>query len=221
MKKKIFMMLFLLVSLTANAQQTFKAMGKDVSFGMRGGITTSYLTNNDNSDGKMGWCFGVDFTVPFDEVCKNFSVQPSVLFVSKGDVLSQDGDVGDGDYANTEATINAVYMEIPITAAYKIQLGRRFNITLNTGPYIAFGLGGKSKLETNATIGGSPISGGFDKGTFESCKRFDYGWVFGIRYGFTKTLSAGVQFDLGMCNTAKEDGKEKNFAGLLYVGWTF
>lgn len=221
MKKEIVSLLLLFSSLTANAQLTFKAFGKDVSYGIRGGLTSSYFTNNDNSDGKMGWCFGVDFTVPLEKVSKNFSIQPSVLFVSKGDVLSQDGDVGGGDYANTEVTINAVYMEIPIMAAYKIRLGRKFHITLNTGPYMALGLGGKSKLETNATINGSPISGGFEKGTFESCKRFDYGWAFGIRYGFFKTFSFGVQMDLGLCNTAKEYGKAKNFAGLLYLGWTF
>lgn len=86
-----------------------------------------------------------------------------MLLVAKGDNSSQDGDVGGGDYATTEVTQNAVYLEVPITVAYTIQLGRRFNITLNTGPYIACGLGGKSKLETNATIGGSPISGGFEK----------------------------------------------------------
>lgn len=214
-------MLLLLTSLAVSAQQTFKAMGKDVSFGMRGCFTSSYFTNNDKSDGRLGWFFGVDLTIPFEKVSKNLSIQPSVLLVAKGDNSSQDGDVGGSDYATTEVTQNAVYLEVPITVAYTIQLGRRFNITLNTGPYIACGLGGKSKLETNATIGGSPISGGFEKGTFEALKRFDYGWVFGLRYGFSKTLSAGVQLDLGLCNIGKDGGNEKNFAGLVYLGWTF
>lgn len=206
--------------LSLYAQKTFSFLGKDLRYGIRGGMTVSSFTGNEHSVGKLGWLIGADFEIPIEKVSENFFIQPSLLIISKGDESTTGTvDIGGGDTGETTVTENAIYLEIPITAAYRLNL-KKVSFVFNAGPYLAFGLGGKSKLETNATIFGSEIGGGYEANTFDNIKRFDCGLAAGIRIEFLKHWSYGVQYDFGFINLA-EYGDTKNSAMLVSIGYRF
>ena len=145
----LFPMLTVIMLLSAShicAQRNFSLFGKDVSVGVCAGITYSEISKSNYSDGKIGWLIGADLEIPVEKVSENFFIQPSLLFLSKGDKCSKSSNVGDGDVATVETTENAIFLEIPVMAGYRLNIAENFNLTFNAGPYFAFGLGGKSKL---------------------------------------------------------------------------
>ena len=55
----------------------------------------------------------------------------------KGDKCSKSSNVGDGDVATVETTENAIFLEIPVMAGYRLNIAENFNLTFNAGPYFA------------------------------------------------------------------------------------
>lgn len=103
----LFPMLTVIMLLSAShicAQRNFSLFGKDVSVGVRAGITYSEISKSNYSDGKIGWLIGADLEIPVEKVSENFFIQPSLLFLSKGDKCSKSSNVGDGDVATVETT---------------------------------------------------------------------------------------------------------------------
>ena len=83
----LFPMLTVIMLLSAShicAQRNFSLFGKDVSVGVRAGITYSEISKSNYSDGKIGWLIGADLEIPVEKVSENFFIQPSLLFLSKG-----------------------------------------------------------------------------------------------------------------------------------------
>lgn len=82
----LFPMLTVIMLLSAShicAQRNFSLFGKDVSVGVRAGITYSEISKSNYSDGKIGWLIGADLEIPVEKVSENFFIQPSLLFLSK------------------------------------------------------------------------------------------------------------------------------------------
>ncbi|CCY90348.1 putative outer membrane insertion C-signal [Bacteroides sp. CAG:1076] len=201
------------------AQRTFNLFGTDVSIGVRAGGTYSHITKSNHSDGKLGWLIGADLEIPVDKVSEDFFIQPSLLFLSKGDKCSTSGDVGDGDVATVETTENAIFMEIPVMAGYRLNIADNFNLTFNAGPYFAFGLGGKSELGMDATLWGSPIGGGYEINTFDSIKRFDFGIGLGAGLEILQSWSVNLNYDFGLIPVIDGGGKHRAF--MFSVGYKF
>lgn len=218
----LFPMLTVIMLLSAShicAQRNFSLSGKDVSVGVRAGITYSEISKSNYSDGKIGWLIGADLEIPVEKVSENFFIQPSLLFLSKGDKCSKSSNVGDGDVATVETTENAIFLEIPVMAGYRLNIAENFNLTFNAGPYFAFGLGGKSKLGMDSGLWGSSIGGGYEINTFDSMKRFDFGIGLGIGFEILQSWSIGMNYDLGFVPVV--DGGGKHRALLLSVGYKF
>lgn len=77
---------------------------------------------------------------------EGFSLQTGLSVVGKGANIMV-GDNTSGTYA--EYRTNPYYLELPVNAVAKIQLGDIFdkcNIILGGGPYVAMGVGGKNKI---------------------------------------------------------------------------
>lgn len=75
-------------------------------------------------------------------ISEKFSVQPSFLFITKGAKYSY---TDDGE--NDKTSINPMYIEFPVMAAYKFHLEDNIKLALSAGPYLAYGIGGKWKYE--------------------------------------------------------------------------
>jgi hypothetical protein len=75
----------------------------------------------------------------------NFSLQPSLIFTGKGSKIKRGH-----QYLNSyfQAKGNPFYVELPLNAVGKFPLSNKnFTFFVGAGPYIAFGVTGKSKVE--------------------------------------------------------------------------
>lgn len=145
----------LLAVLAAGMMLTTKA--QENGFGIRGGLNISnaggdfknYLKDNELGDKKsrVGFNLGVIYDYGFSE---HFYLQPGLYFTTKGAKAKYSYSEKEEDYSWSEETkykINLSYLEIPILASYRIALGDNVKWHINAGPYIAFGIGGKFKIE--------------------------------------------------------------------------
>mgnify|MGYP002224563915 CR=1 FL=1 len=135
MKKSILTILFALCSTIGFAQ---------VSFQVKAGLNlSSYIgENSDHSKFKPGARIGVGMEYQFTDL---ISLQPSLFFSQKGAKYSSgyEGTVVDAD---ADVKINQLYLELPINVQFRFNLADNTNLVIATGPYLACGVGGKTKL---------------------------------------------------------------------------
>jgi Outer membrane protein beta-barrel domain len=112
-----------------------------LSFGFRGGVNFQNINGKGRSGGTLSntivpkFHIGVNIELP---VAGNFYVQPGLLFITKGEKNEQ-------TMLSQPTEINLSYLEVPVNLLYKPVLGRG-KLLLGLGPYIAFGIGGNSKI---------------------------------------------------------------------------
>ncbi len=170
-----------------------------IQFGVRAGMNISSLSGegNDDLDSRIGYHVGA---VMDWNVAENLYVQPGLFFTTRG-------------AKKEDWKMNANYLQIPVSVAYRFPVSDNLKIDVNAGPYFAMGIGGKYKF------GGEDLGDVFgDKG---DCKRFDAGLRVGAGVHIQK-FSVGLIYDLGLTNIAKgEGGKTKNGAFQISVGYNF
>lgn len=164
------------------------AQEKTFQFGIRGGLNCSNAWVNDVSSSKFKLGYHIGATVDY-QLPKNFLLQSGLFFTTKGskqeDLNASDVVGGRPDWTHT---FNQLYLEVPIYAAYSIEISNRANLILGVGPYLAYGIGGESKQKLNSGIwaGGETQhdwktfgDGVFDENRdwlrSESLNRFDFG----------------------------------------------
>ena len=169
-----------------NAQET--------KFGIKGGVNFANLTG-DIEDNSSLVGFNVGGLVEI-KVSDKFFIQPELLFSAQG----AKAEYTEGTI-NYEGKLNLGYLNIPLMAKYYVAEG----LSLEAGPQIGFLLSAKSK--SDATDGNFSTSDEQDvKEFFEST---DFGLNFGAGYDFTSNLSAGVRYNLGLTNIAKNSGDDE------------
>ena len=137
MKKKIWIMMAALAIMSVAAQA-------QISFGIRAGAGLQNLngkdSNGDKLENKMIPAFhaGVNVEIP---VAEEFYLQPGLLFATKG---------AKDETETVTSKINLSYLELPINLLYKPQLGNG-HLLLGFGPYVAYGILGKLKVEDEST----------------------------------------------------------------------
>ena len=196
MKKSILTVLFALCSTIGFAQ---------VSFQVKAGLNlSSYIgENSDHSKFKPGARIGVGMEYQFTDL---ISLQPSLFFSQKGAKYSSgyEGTVVDAD---ADVKINQLYLELPINVQFRFNLADNTNLVIETGPYLACGVGGKTKFDGGASIGGIDYN------------RFDAGWNIGLGVEFGKIL-VGLDTQLGFCKVM--DGNAPHNANIgITLGYKF
>jgi len=190
----------LLVCGFANAQ---------ISFSVRGGMNLSNLYGDDAEDAKMKVGYNVGGLVDYEFV-PNAGIQSGLVLTAKG---------AKADVENVDATINMLYIEIPVNIIYKIDLNAsntpvKFNV--NVGPYLAYGVGGKISIESGgvtASVNTFSEDGGY--------KKFDLGLGLGVGFEFGK-ITANCGWEMGLINVADaEDTDIKTMNCYLSIGYKF
>jgi len=125
MKKSILVVLCALISTVTFAQG-------EISWNVKAGMNISNFTSGDDTKAKIGFRGGVGMEYGITDM---WSIQPSLLFTTKGTKI---------DAPLIDMTINAMYLELPVNAAVRFNLGELSNIVVSAGPYIADGSGGKT-----------------------------------------------------------------------------
>ncbi|SHM34492.1 Outer membrane protein beta-barrel domain-containing protein [Chitinophaga jiangningensis] len=220
---------------------SFAAMAQ-ARIGVKGGLNLSTITvDNSGSvkDNQMlpGWNLGVVADLPL--VPRILSFQPGVLYTTKGSKI----DIGDKDnptVTNPYVALktNPSYIEIPLNFVGKIPVGAHTSIFGGVGPYFAFGVAGKNKVESNTGTGSittvsnnikwdddTPFNNGDPNYGYDKLKRFDWGG--NVQVGVeTHNVLIAVQYGLGFGKLQSgadnsTDDKGKNRVLSFSVGYLF
>lgn len=189
---------------------------QDLSFNVKGGLNLSNLSGDvEDTKVKPGFHIGVGADYEF---APNLALQTGLFFTNKGAKAEGDVSLGDTDLVNGEATMNANFLQLPIHIAYKIDVMPGTRVVLHAGPYIAYGIGGKTKFEVSS--GSTSASEKYDTFGNDGLKEFDAGLGLGVGAEFGPIL-LDLGWDMGLANLGDSDAKVKTQNAYLSVGYKF
>ncbi|MGC4100915.1 porin family protein [Ferruginibacter sp.] len=146
---------------------------------------------------------------------KTVDLESGVLLTGRG-AKAESYFNGGNDYVKSK--FNPLYVEVPLNLVILAPLDKQSGIFFNAGPYIAIGVGGKSK--TDSKIGpvtssssssikfsnDDPFTSQQDDAAYDKLKRFDFGINLGGGFQFEHLLLK-VNYGLGL---AKINSTESN-----------
>lgn len=204
MKKLLFTMTLLALTINANAQ---------TKFGAKAGLNVSNLSgDSQNTDAKIGFHVGGYANIKFAE---KFAFQPELLYSTQG--AKESGEI----YVNEQiGTVNADvkykldYINVPLM--FKFYPTQGFNI--EAGPQVGFLVSSKLNVETTAL--GQKIDQDVDMKDY--LKSIDFGLNIGVGYEFSNGLNAGARYNFGLSNISDEnEGDIKNSVFSVGLGYSF
>lgn len=235
-QRNFLMVICFLIAIGATAQSRF-------TFGVKGGVNLSESTDLSSSDNKVG--FNAGLTVDY-QLAPSWYVISGIELTTKGTKTSSSyggysygyGSAYGSAYGNyvgtyyygSELTENLMYLQIPIHLGYKVDVGRSTRLVFSAGPYVAYGIGGKTKGDAYALEfepGFYPALG-YSSGSYYNVdynsfdggnRRFDLGLggSMGVEFG---KFTVNIGYDWGLNNVTKNaDSKNRN--GYLSVGYKF
>lgn len=146
----------------------------------------------------LSYKVGVSYDLDLSE---QFAIVPGVEFVNKAHKV-------DG----IDGTINKMYLQVPVLAAYKFNVAEGAKMSVMAGPYAAYGIAG-SDIEFD---GDDEKVNVFDDDMY---KRFDAGIMAGVSVDFNQ-FSVGLQYSRGL-NKLNSNIKAYNQAFGLVFGYRF
>lgn len=215
MKKLFSLLCVAMFAVAASAQITWNVKG-----GV--GFATCYGDVEGGMENHFVGKIGVGIEKPLSS---NWSLMPSLELAWKGAEYSEDlGEVYDGYSESTKETLDVFYIQVPIVAAYRINLNDSWNLTLKAGPYFAYAISGRFK--GSSSYGGGNEGGSWDEDLFKSYegeeagKRFDAGLDLGVDFEFHRFVF-GAEYELGLLKFAPGGGDVKNAAAYVTLGYKF
>jgi hypothetical protein len=147
---------------------------------------------------------------------KAFYLQSGLFFTQKGVVLKgSDMEIGGPSYnIYWKQTVNQSYLQVPVMAAYKKSLTPHTKIFVQAGPYLAYGIGGKSSFK-NTYENPNRQNDKTEENTFGEAglQKFDWGLTAGAGVEIGKIV-IGVNYELGFTDLGN------NIPGNFY-NWYF
>lgn len=213
MKKLLTLAALMFVTVAASAQITWNAKA-----GL--GIATCTGDAEDLSSHLVGK-IGVGIEKP---ISPNWSIMPSLEIAWKGAEYKE----SEPGYKE-DMTLSLTYLQIPVLAAYRINLSDNWNMTIKAGPYIAYALSGEiedkwesmgvSYKETIDIFKGKESDTGKEEDGVAKGNRFDYGIDLGVDFEYQRFVF-GLEYEVGFKSFMKEIDI-KNAAGYVTVGYKF
>lgn len=227
MKKLIWFIFLALVALRIEAQSP-------VSFQVKAGVGMAnlYGKETDDAEAKFAYKVGVGIDYAFN---RTWSLQTFLNFVSKGSKGEAE------DWA--KMTINELYLELPVMAALRVPVSEEMQLVLSAGPYIAYGIGGKTTVDMKerkipTATGYETIGGKYKADTFGALKdgnlgmnRFDAGLAFGVAAECHRFI-LGIDAQWGLTDISGDlkkmaeamsvkKGSAKNISAFFSLGYRF
>lgn len=226
----------ILICLLGCVVTTVSAQTYPFRFGVKAGLNLSTAEVDDAADSKFRAGYNVGVTVDY-LLPRNFMIQSGLLFTAKG---SKQEKLNGSDWIPSSPdmthTFNQLYLEIPVYAAYKIGVSRDMGIVVGAGPYVAYGLGGKTKQKFhNTTSSDSEYKWDtFGDGIYdddrdhlrgETLNRFDFGGNIKVDLEYYKYVwGVGVSssiINIRNKDNTYEDMKYRNFNIDISLGYKF
>lgn len=186
-----------------------------VTIGIRAGVNFANVSFSSQGysvspNSKTGFNVGLSLDVPMLE---SFYFQSGLYLSTKGFEMKEEG---------MKMEANPMYLEIPVLASYRYDFNETSQLQINFGPYFAYGIGGKAKVEQY---------GRKDEGDFFGkegiADEFDCGLQIGAGVTFGKVY-VGCAYQFGLTSIANSDMekqmgdltvKNKNF--MVNLGYNF
>ena len=183
---------------------------QNTSFSIKGGVNMSNFYGDELNDKNMKVGFHAGIGADF-EFTPNMAIQSGLFFTSKGAKYTT-------DLVSTELNANANFIQLPLHFAYKIDVMPGTRVVLHAGPYVAYGIGGK-------TSAGSLEVDTFKDDAFldvlNGLKPFDAGLGLGVGAEFGRIL-VDIGWDMGLTNLSRVSGYDvKTQNAYLSVGYKF
>jgi len=226
MKRKLLQILLLFLIVVANKNK----IQAQIKFGIRAGVNSSTVSASSERD-TSGFINGGNKVVGISKnvisyhvgltaeisLSNSFSFQPSILYSGKGakseyttNILNYpDGKGGTfSDFVEIKSTSKPFYIDIPLIFNFKKDLGAA-KLLIGAGPYLAFGISGKTKSEVNflnnkfSTTLEKNISwneSDYKKDGLVGIKRFDAGLTFNLGLEFVEKVQVGMNYNFGLTN---------------------
>ena len=195
MNKKIFSVILAAVLTASYAQAQF-------TFGARAGLNVTNISHTingkttsgeDNRKFKPGFQIGV---VGEYAIIENLVIQPGLLLSTQGGIYKYSG--AGREY---KETISLSYLQIPVNAQYKIDVGS-MSLLFQAGPYFGFAVSGKSKEKIKQDGKTEKTTESIKFGTGkedDGIKRGDFGLGFGTGLQFDN-IQVGLGYNFGLAN---------------------
>lgn len=186
-----------------------------VVFGIRGGILGANMSFSEDGSSyspgsRIGFNAGVNVDIP---LMQSLHLQTGLFLQQKGFKMEEDGETW---------KVNPMYLQIPVLASYRYAFSDACELQINVGPYLAYGISGKSKYEVGGDEAEYDFFGGEDDDDSECAKSFDMGLSFGAGVTVAKHYYLGFSYDLGLTNIGRDDdGSIKNKAWMINLGYNF
>lgn len=193
-----------------------------VRFTIEGGVNlsnSSWDAGDLDKKVRVGYQIGMMVEYPVTDA---FYVQSGISYTGKGAKVEGSRTVGNGDL-NRDITMNQMYIQIPLYAAYKITIAPGTKIAFNAGPYFAQGVAGTSKVPGKVTFWNEHYIATGEFSTFgghDSLKRFDFGLGTGAGVEFASVVVT-LRYELGLTNIGKDGLDYKNRNAALTLGYKF
>lgn len=190
-----------------------------------GGLTSLYGRSTKN----IGtFCVGLGYEHEFDQ---KWSITASALYFAKGwkehdeivPILDDNKqpvytEKGDQLFGKKSVRSYGNYLQIPVMMNYYIRLASPHYVSLSAGPYVAYGMWGKTETygDTDKECSKRYY---YDKNTFGDAgmHRFDAGLSVKIGYEYNRQISIGAHADLGLLKVDPRGGKNRTlYLSLMY-----
>lgn len=174
------------------------AQDKPVTFGVKAGMNLSNISGDiDGNKAKIGFNAGVTL---------DYGFTPDVYLLTGLELTTKGFKVKDED-----GSANLMYLQIPVHVGYKLSVVEDTKIVFHAGPYVAYGIGGK-------TGDGIDKVDSFGEDRFNT---FDFGLGLGVGAEFGK-IGVGLGYDFGLINIIDAGGANvKNMNAYLTLGYKF
>lgn len=198
----------------------------DFQFGIKvgGNLYSSSMNIENIADKKLkvGYQVGLFGEYAFSE---SFYLHSGLFFVTKGVKIK-----GSADASSWSQSIGLQYLQVPLLATYKFELVSDTKVFFNVGPYIAYGIGGKSTRRnkfTDATRSDEKVE--LNSFGDNRMKKMDFGLKYSVGLEFERILFEW-SYEFGLMNIENNDNKinslfdnkhYKNKGLSLAVGYKF
>lgn len=189
---------------------------QNVKFGAKAGLNYATFSGDvKESKGIIGFAIGGFANIAINE---KFSFQPELLYSMQGssDKYSESSMTTKYTY---DSQLKLNYLNVPLM--FKLKATEKFFV--EAGPQVGFLLSLKQTDTTTRVYNNTTTVSEYSNDNKDGANTVDFGLNFGAGYDFTKNVSAGLRYNLGLSNIAKDspDYKVKNSVFSLAVGYTF
>ena len=129
------------------------------------------------------------------------------------------GDVDNIHDARLKA--HALYIEVPLHAGYRWQVGPNTRVFITAGPYLAYGVAGRAKMSYEGITGRRISETVIEKLFDDAMERFDCGLGYRVGIELKNEMQLSIEQDWGMLNFDKTSDKQRYLNRILTLSLSY